>query len=390
MIAPEVMNVRQTKTVKIIVRNTGVADVNTVRVRYNLPEELKFISSESKFEPAPDDPLKYLFNLGTVAAGSEQIIALKVKPTKVGTIDHISAVSLMVGARAHTSIQEPMLRVEQTVSPAKVLKGQQVVFRITVSNPGSGPARNVIVRAKLSSGLRTSSGDEVVEQTIPVLRAQEHVELDPLEVDTIAGGEQTCTVTAESDDVTAAPADVKVVRNVTVLTPKLELTIQGPQTRYTDTQADYTVNVANPGTAAAKNVRVSITLPPSGGKLLKPLPSGTEWNPSTQKLSWVISNLEPTRPAAQPGKANSMTIHVLLGGVGSYRVVAEAKAGDLYASNAVVTSISGMADLDVDVDEKKRVLDMGESTIFDITIKNLGTKEAKGVQVSADHLRLPT
>jgi len=317
-----------------------------------------------------------------VAAGSEHVLALKVKPNKVGTIDHTSAVSLMVGARAHTSIQEPMLRVEQTVSPAKVLKGQQVVFRISVSNPGSGPARNVIVRAKLSSGLRTSGGDEVVEQTIAVLQPQQLVELDPLEVDTIAGGDQTCTVTAESDDVARAPADIKVVRNVTVLRPELELTLKGPETRYTDTLAVYTVTVANPGTAAAKNVRVSLALPASGGKLLRPLPTGAEWNAATQKLTWVIPNLEPTR-GNEPSKVTS-TIRVQLGGVGSYRIMADAKAGDLFAKDAISTSVSGMADIDLNVDEKKRVLDEGESTIFDIKMKNIGTKDAKNLNVSAE------
>ncbi len=381
VIAPEVMNIGLPKTVKIVVRNTGMADATAVTVHYNLPEQLAHISAVPEAKQVQDMPGQLFWTLNTVAAGSEQVIAVKVKPAKVGSIDHLSAVSLKVGARAHTSIQEPMLRVEQTVSPAKVLKGQQVIFRITASNPGSGPARNVLVRAKLSSGLRTTSGDEVVEQTIPVLQPGQHTELDPLEVDTIAGGEQTCTVTAESDDVAKAPAEIKVVRSVTVLRPELSLVLKGPETRYTDTLAEYVVTVANPGTAAAKNVLVSLTLPASGGKLLKPLPQGAEWNPKTQKLSWVIPNLEPPRGTAK-SEVNS-TVRVRLGGVGSYRIVADAKAGDLFAKDGVTTSVSGMADLDLNVDEKKRVLDIGESTIFDITMKNVGTKEAKNIQVRA-------
>lgn len=381
VIAPEVMNIGQTKTVRIVVRNTGVADASAVRVHYNLPKELALVSAQPESKALPDEPGKLFWTLNLLAAGSEQTIAVKVKPKTVGAIDHASAVSLMVGARAHTSIQEPMLRVEQTVSPAKVLQGEQVRFRITVSNPGSGPARDVTVRAKLSSGLRTSSGDEIVEQTIPVLQAGQHVELDPLEADTIAGGEQTCTVTAESDDVAKAPAEVKVARSVTVLRPELTLALQGPEMRYTDTPAEYRVVVSNPGTAAAKNIRVALTLPASGGKLLKPWPAGAEWNAATQKLSWVIPNLEPTR-GPEPSKVTS-TIRVRLGGVGSYRIVADAKAGGLFAKDGITTSVSGMADIDLDVDEKKRVLDVNESTIFDITVKNLGTKDAKNLLVTA-------
>ncbi len=227
VVAPEVMNVGQDKTVKIIVRNTGAADAATFQVRYALPKELRLISAQPEAKSMPDEPGKLFWPLHVLAAGSEQIISLRVRPEHVGTIDHTSLVLLQVGARSHTTIQEPMLHVEQVVTPAKVLKGQPVEFRITVSNPGTGPARNVTVQAKLSSGLK-ANGDEIVEQTIAVIQPGQRVELDPLVADTIAGGEQNCTLTAYSDDV--ARSDAKVVRNVTVLRPDLALKIDGPQT----------------------------------------------------------------------------------------------------------------------------------------------------------------
>jgi uncharacterized repeat protein (TIGR01451 family) len=379
VVAPEVMNVGQIKTVKLIIRNTGAADAGAVHVHYSLPKELELVSAQPEAKSTPDEPAKLSWGPYLIAAGSDQIVALKVKPKLIGTIDHSSSVTLTLGARSHSTIQEPMLRVEQVVTPAKVLKGQPAEFRITVSNPGSGPARNVTVQAKLSSGLK-ANGDEIVEQTIAVIQPGQRVELDPLVADTIAGGEQNCTVTAYSDDV--AQSDAKVVRNVTVLRPDLALKIDGPTTRYTDTPADYGVTVLNPGTAAAKNVRVSVLLPASGGVLVKPLPPGAEWNKATQKLSWVVPNLEPARGDV-PGKSSS-TFHVRLNGMGLYRVVAEARAADLAAKDSLSTSVSGMADVDLDVVERKRVLDVGETTVFDITLKNVGTKEAKNLLISAD------
>src|SRR6202012_5711392 len=110
-------NVGKVRTVKIIVRNTGVADASTVRVYYNLPKELTLVSAEPPQQQVADEPGALSWNLNTVAAGSEQIIAVKVKPAQTGTIDHTSSVTLRVGARAHTTIQEPLLKVEQTVSP---------------------------------------------------------------------------------------------------------------------------------------------------------------------------------------------------------------------------------------------------------------------------------
>ena len=51
---------------------------------------------------------------------------------------------------------------------------------------------------------------------------------------------------------------------IEVVEPKLKLAIDGPDERFTDTIADYTITVQNPGTAPARKVRVLATLPISG------------------------------------------------------------------------------------------------------------------------------
>ena len=55
-----------------------------------------------------------------------------------------------------------------------MLKGQPVEFKVTVSNLGDGPARNVAIQAKLTPGLRHERGrksDEPIlyELTLPEL-----------------------------------------------------------------------------------------------------------------------------------------------------------------------------------------------------------------------------
>ncbi len=379
VVAPEVMNVNHAGTIKIIVKNTGIVDARAVRIHYDLPSELEFVSAQPEQKQLQPGDRGLFWGPETVAAGSEWLILLKVKATKVNTVDHAALVTLAVGSRTRTVIQEPMLKVEQTVTPSKLLKGQQARFTIVVTNPGSGPARNVVVRATLSSGLK-ADGEEIVEQTIPIIQAGGRSELDPLVVDTIAGGEQTCTVIATSPDVTGGP-DAKVVRSVVVLRPELNLAITGPETRYTDTYADYKITATNPGTAAAKDVRVTVTLPPNSGKLQKPLPAGAEWNPTKQMLTWTIPKIDP-RVGDVPGKAMA-TFTVLLGGPGMYRVVAEARAGDLHDKAAIATDVSGMADIDLNITEKRRVIDVGESTVFYIKMKNVGTKTAKNLLITA-------
>jgi uncharacterized repeat protein (TIGR01451 family) len=375
VVAPGVMNLNREAIIKILVKNTGAVDANTVRVKYDLPRELELVSAQPKEERIASEPM-LIWPINTLAAGSEQIITLKVKPIEVSTIDHAALVTLMVGSKSRTVIQQPLLKVEVPPTTAKVLKGKQVKFRISVSNPGSGPARNVVVTARLSSGLK-ADGEQLVEQTIPIIQPKETVTLEELIADTIAGGEQTCTVEATSPDVGQPLKESRVTTSVTVLKPDLTMTLAGPETRYTDTMAEYRLTVENPGSADAKNIKVTVTLPANSGRLQNPLPFGAVWNSSSHTFTYTIANLLPK------GKSTG-TFRVRLGGVGLYRVAAEARApGELAATARTSTDVSGMADIDLNITERKRVLDVGETTIFDVRIKNIGTKDAKNLQIRA-------
>ena len=168
---------------------------------------------------------------------------------------------MLAGSKSRTTVREPKLKVEQTATSGKVLKGQPVTFKITISNPGDGPARNVVVQAKLSPGLRHESGEpndqNLFEQTLDQIEPHQRVVLDALVADTLLAGEQTCVVVAQSTDVTTSRDDARSVATVTVIEPKLKVTIAGDEKRFTDTIATYTITVENPGTATAHNVYVA-------------------------------------------------------------------------------------------------------------------------------------
>jgi uncharacterized repeat protein (TIGR01451 family) len=375
VVAPKVMNINHPATVKLVLRNTGNSDVSTVRVRYQLPKELSLVSSQPEAQRiSADDPL-LIFMLNTLAAGSERIITLKVKANAVASIDHAARVDVLAGSRARTVIQQPVLKVEMPDPiPSKVLKGQQVKFKIAIKNDGNGPARDVEISARLSNGLKADEND-VVGQTIPIIQAGERIELDPLIVDTFAGGEQTCKVVVTSPDVAPSPNDMTVTRSVFVTKPELTLKLSGPPKRYTDTLADYTLTVENPGTAAAKNVNVTAILPTSGGRLVA-VPGGAQWVKETRRLSWLLPNLDP-------GEKSSMTFQVRLGGMGLYQVAAEARSGELSDKESFPTDVSGFPDIQLEISERRRVLDVGEYTVFDIKVVNRGTKDASNVRLSA-------
>jgi uncharacterized repeat protein (TIGR01451 family) len=380
--APATMNITKQATLKLIVRNTGVGDAYNVRVDDELPEGLTFISSQPEMQLTGGGH-RLIWQLNMLPGGSDRVITIKVQPTKTGPFDHFAKVTFETGCKSRTTVLKPQLKVDIIANPSvgKVLKGQQVEFKISIQNTGDGPARNVAIRAKLSPGLKHESspkGDEpmVYELTLPELPANATEKLDPLVADAILGGTQQCSVTATSDDVLFDKNEAENIKTIEVVEPKLKLAVDGPDQRYTDTVADYTIKLENPGTAPARKVRVMATLPISG-KLVK-VPPDAHFDNTTSKLYWTIDQID------SGPKALTFPFQVRMGGIGSYEVIAQAIGeGALTAKERKNTDVVGIADVDLVVSESKRVVDLDGQTTFLIRLRNYGTKEAAHLLVTA-------
>jgi uncharacterized repeat protein (TIGR01451 family) len=374
--APATMNLNKESTVTIQVKNSGQTDVRNVVVRDILPPGTQFVSSQPETQPPAGDIVSWFLDL--VPPGTERLIKVVLRPTLKGSQDHAVTLQVMAGSRARTQVLQPDLRVETSIRRTEVLKGQQVQVDINVTNTGDGPARNVVVQAELSAGLDHSEG-RIVELPITVLTANQSLPLEALFLKAVEGGEQTVTVTARSPDVVPASPDAPVARSmktVRVVEPRLQLEVAGPGTRYTDSDGEYTITLTNPGTAPAEDVRLTATLVGDGPPFR--IPDAT-WDPAARKWTWTIGRVE----AGGPGR--TVVVKVRYGGLGLYKVDAEAVGrGGVRDVKTVSTSIEGNADVDLSVKAKKRVIDVGESTYYAIVIKNMGTKEARKLQVNAE------
>jgi uncharacterized repeat protein (TIGR01451 family) len=380
--SPASMNLNQKATLKLIVRNTGTSDALNVDIQDELPEGLQYESSLPELTRTGDSHLS--FRIATLAAGSERVFTIVVRPTKTGPFEHAATVRFETGCKSRTSVLEPRLKVDVMANPTggKVNKGQPVEFRVVVTNNGDGPARNVGIQAKLSPGLKHDSGqksdDQILfELTLPELMPGQSEKLDPLVADAVAGGEQSCTVIARSDDVVHKKEDAEITKSITVVEPKIKLALKGPESRYTDTIGDYAITVDNPGTAPARKVRLLATLP-LNGRLVK-TPEGARYDGTTRRLYWTIDQIEPG------AKSMTFPFSLRMGGIGRYEVLADG-TGDsgLKDSARLHTEVVGMPDVDLVVSEKKRVLDVGGTTTFYVTLRNYGTTDATNLQVTAN------
>jgi uncharacterized repeat protein (TIGR01451 family) len=374
--SPANMNLNQEATMKLLVRNTGASDALNVRILDELPPGVDYISSQPEAHVGGTSLLSWSYPI--LQTGTEKVIVLRVKPTKTGPFDHIASVHFETGSKSRTTVVQPRLKVDMAVNPsaAKVLKGSPVEFQVSVTNTGDGPARGVTIKAILSPGLRHDSDDREYELTLPDLAPNQTEKLDPLVVDALVKGEQFCKVTASSPDVVFNQEEAECTKMVMVVAPELKISLTAPESRYTDTIADYEVNLENIGTAPARKVRVVSTLP-AWGKLMK-IPQGADWDKATRKLSWKFDVIDS-------GKKEHVGFSVKMTGSGNYQCLTEAVADNTpVAKDARTTDVVGMAVVELEVFEPRRVIDVEGVTTFQIRLFNSGTKDANNLSITAE------
>jgi len=372
VVGPPSANLQQETTFRIIVRNAMRTQAFGVVVKDILPDTLEYVKSQPE---AKKEGSTLAWDLGEMPIGSEKTMTVVAKPVKVGSVEHTATVTCQTGTKARLVVQEPKLKVEQSITPAKPLKGQPVQLRISVSNPGTGAARNVAVVVKVSQGLQDSQGSRVFDQEIRRLGPGERMELQPLTLSTVGGGAQTCEISTTSADVATEQPTAKSSQSIEILEPKLKLTMTGPSQKYTNTEDIYELNVQNPGTAPARNLKVAVFVPDSKG--VRRASRGGFLNKESRRLEWTIDRVEP-------GESKVLKFEYRVEAMGTYPFSGEIRADSgLMEKQSVTTTVTGVADVDFQVAEKSRIIDVGDSTEYVITVRNQGTKDAVNLLISA-------
>ncbi|MFM7317992.1 MAG: hypothetical protein ACKO5E_13690 [bacterium] len=377
-IAPPSANLQQETTFRIIVRNAMNTQAFGVVVKDILPDTLEYVKSTPE---AKREGNTLVWELGEMPIGADKTLTIIAKPVRVGTIEQTATVTCQTGTRSRVVVQEPKLRVEQTLVPAKPLKGQPVQLRVAVSNPGTGVARNVAVVVKVSQGLQDAQGSKVFDQEIRRLGPGERMELQPLTLSTVGGGGQSSEISATSPDVANQQPESKSSQQIEVLEPKLKVTLTGPSQKYTNTEDIYEVNLENPGTAPARNIQVSIFVPDGRGVLKASRVTGGEADVdhASRRLKW------PAITKLNPGESKVLRFEYKVGAMGTYPFTADVRGeGGLADKQSVTTLVTGVADVDFQISEKARIIDVGDTTDYIINIRNNGTKDAENLLISAE------
>ncbi len=365
-LAPDEIQVGKQATFEILVRNVGQTPAHDVTVEDQIPKGTRLIDTTPPHQTAANGSL--LWQLGTIQPGEETTIQLNVMPEAEGEIGSVATVSFQAHASVRTLCTRPALDVAVSATP-KVLVGEYVKFAIRISNPGTGAATGVTIEEDVPEGLVHEAGREL-EFEVGTLLPGETRELELILLADKAG-------VAQNELVVRGDANLSVQEQVTVevIAPDLQVDMTGPKLRYLDREATYTLSVANPGTATAKNIELSTFLP-KGLKFVSTENQG-QYDSRSHAIYWTLDQL----PAGQNAEVQLSVLPVETGEQ-KLQVRGIADLGiERQIEKAVI--VDSLAELFFNIQDLSDPIEVGAATVYQVTVTNTGSKTATNVRLGA-------
>jgi uncharacterized repeat protein (TIGR01451 family) len=271
-----------------------------------------------------------------------------------------------VGSKAVVQVQEP--KIQMSVSgPDEVLFSEPQLFRLMLSNPGTGVAENVKIDLIPPGSTQGTATSHVVGNLAPGASRTVEVELTAREAGKLF---VKAIATAEGGLTTEAAKEIFCRK------PELEVDWRGPESKYAGTPATYYLRVRNPGTAPADDVTLTAALP-AGADFIS-ASEGQSYDAEKREVSWQVGTLGP-------GDDNYMELKCLVNtaGVNHLRINAASSTGDLADEKLAETKVVALADLKLQVSDPNGPVAVGEQAVYEIRVQNRGASTASDVNVVA-------
>jgi uncharacterized repeat protein (TIGR01451 family) len=366
---PKTIAVGKSATYAIEIMNSSAQDAKDVTVTVNIPTWTDVTRHEASAGAArlqPDDRGNTVMQwaVGRLPAEGREALTLDIVPRGSRPFDLAVNWSFNpVHTMAQIQVQEPKLEIS-VVGPQEILFGETKVYTITVSNPGSGDAENVVLQL-----LPLIPGDPATGvRQLGVLKAGTRRTVE-VELTARQPGRLQIRAEAQAD----GGLHTRGQQEVLVRRANLEIKVEGPPMKYAGTKARYTVEVTNSGDAMAQDVVALATLP-SEARSISATDHATVHEDQLQ-VQWELGSL-------RPGSTRRFEVECLLNAAGTNRVdIRTIAAGNLTAIASAETAVESLADLMLVVNDPKGAVATGTDVVYEVRITNRGTKEARDIQV---------
>ena len=201
------------------------------------------------------------------------------------------------------------------------------------------------------------------------LRPGESKKLD-LPLAAIAPGQALNVLTARADGNLHAEERLELQ----VVSPKLDIAMEGPKRRYLEREAVYQVSLSNPGTAAAKQVELVAYLPP-GLKFVSANNAG-HYDEANRAVHWRLEEL----PCNETGSVELVTMPVEAG-QHSIKLRGTAERG-LAVEKEQPVLVEGIASIVFQPVDVTGPIEVGGETTYEVHVVNQGSKAASNVRLA--------
>jgi uncharacterized repeat protein (TIGR01451 family) len=343
-LGPASVSVGQPFTYEIVIRNVGTAPATRVIVEDILPFEMALLEAD----PRPDIQGRRLgWGLGTLDPGVERRFKVEaklvqgVKELPPATVSFSVPCALPVGAdvmrQCDTSTgtmspnapPTPGPLTLKVTGPETVVLGQPAKLEIEMTNTGSVPLDEIVLRNLLPAGLKHPQGNDI-EADLPPLGPHETRKIT-LSTTAVQAGRQIDQVTVKATETMVKGADhwkveakgsavIEVqepgdlaVRTTVPQVPAIALHIRNKDTVIeVGAETVFEIQVLNQGTSPSTNVQVIAVLP-EGMQLRR------ADGPSPFGLAGRQVSFEPMMTRLDPGKEALYRIRAICQRVGDWR-----------------------------------------------------------------------
>jgi uncharacterized repeat protein (TIGR01451 family) len=354
-------------TYQIAIKNAGDVGAQDLTVSVKIPEWTDIAGSQATAgttRAAPDATEPFQWKIPRLDAHSKETLSLRLLPRKGRGFDlAVQWTFTPIASQTVVDVQEPKLNMT-IAGPDEVVYGQSKVYRLTIANPGTGDAENVVVQLE-PIGNSTASP---TRHPIGTIRAG-----DSKVVELELTARQTGSVSIRASATAEPGLTAEAAQDVLVRRAAVALTVDGAKSRFAGTLAAYSIKVTNPGNATAENVHITATLP-AGAKFISASYAG-QWKPVQGKVVWSL-------PPLRSGGDAALELKCTLANPGPNRLqIASSAAGDVSDAAAITTNVEALADLKLDVAEPAGPIGVGDEVNYELRIHNRGSKAAEAVAV---------
>lgn len=348
----------------LVVKNTGGVDAQELEIDAYFPATVRLTAARPKPDQA-DDHLTW--KIAKLPTGEEHVLSVKLIPSRRGDLELSSKVRFTGEAAGKFVVAEPMLEIAID-GPADVLIGEPASHTITISNPGTGTARNISLEALIPTGLKHPRGERLLLD-VGTLEPGESRDVR-LSLAAVEGGSQEIKLAANASNALRKISSSSIV----VVAPSLAVDLDGPGLRYKGRKGTFNLLVHNDGTAISNNVRIRQKVP-VGFEFVK-TDEGGKFDPRTRTIDWFLGQMKP-------GEKKNIEVELMAAEFGEFtHEVAAASEHGAQALDELKTRIEGASALSLEIVDLDDPVEVGSGNAYEIRVTNDGSIGAGNVGIA--------